>query len=170
MHDLRYCPACGTSLTRATLAGHPRLCCPDASCAWVHWDNPLPVVAALIQCVDRNGAVLLARNHAWAEGMFGLVTGFLERDESPEAAVAREVGEETNLHPLGARLIGVYPFPRKNEIIVAYHVEARGEIRLNEELAEFRLVAPAHLRAWDFGTGLAVADWLASRNAKGDSA
>ena len=40
---------------------------------------------------------------------------------------------------------------------------ASGEIALNEELAEFRLIAPEKLRPWDFGTGLAVRDWLARR-------
>jgi NADH pyrophosphatase NudC (nudix superfamily) len=55
------------------------------------------VVAAIIECVDRDGAVLLARNHAWPERMFALVTGFLEKGESPEEAVAREVKEEVNL-------------------------------------------------------------------------
>ena len=39
----------------------------------------------------------------------------------------------------------------KNEIIIGYHVQARGEIRLNEELAEYRLVRPEQLRPylWD---------------------
>ncbi|MDQ5914526.1 MAG: diphosphatase, partial [Pseudomonadota bacterium] len=53
-------------------------------------------------------------------------------------------------------------FERKNEIIIAYHVQADGEVVLNEELAEFRLIPPEKLRPWDFGTGLAVRDWLAA--------
>jgi NAD+ diphosphatase len=162
-YRLRYCPACGSPLSEFPLAGRLRQTCADLACGWVHWDNPLPVVAALIQCVDRDGAVLLARNHDWPEKQFGLVTGFLERDETPEAAVMREVKEETELDALGARLIGLYPFARKNELILAYHVEARGEVRLNEELAEYRLIAPERLQAWDYGTGLAVADWLAGQ-------
>jgi NADH pyrophosphatase NudC (nudix superfamily) len=129
-------------------------------CGHVEWGNPLPVVAAL---VELEGRIVLARNHAWAEGVFGLVTGFLEAGESPEAAVAREVAEELGLMTSGVSLIGVYPFERKNEIIIAYHVETSGEIVLNEELAEFRLIAPEKLRPWDFGTGLAVRDWLARR-------
>src|SRR6266705_2577389 len=103
---LRYCPACGLPLDTFVLAGRPRQACPDPACGWVHWDNPLPVVAALIQCEDRDGAVLLARNHAWVEGKFGLVTGFLERDESPEEAVVREVREETALECRRVSLIG----------------------------------------------------------------
>ena len=136
-----------------------RLAC-SAPCGHVEWGNPLPVVAAL---VEREGMIVLARNHAWQPGVFGLVTGFLEAGESPEAAVAREVKEELDLDASALSLIGAYPFERKNEIILAYHVQAAGEIVLNEELAECRLIAPEKLRAWDFGTGLAVRDWLARR-------
>jgi ADP-ribose pyrophosphatase YjhB (NUDIX family) len=71
----------------------------------VHWDNPTPVVAALIE-VD--GRVLLARNKTWPAKMFALVTGVLERDESPLQAVEREVAEETALATRAAALIGVY--------------------------------------------------------------
>lgn len=128
----------------------------------MHWDNPVPVVAAI---VEHEGAVVLARNKAWPEKMFGLVSGFLEKDETPEAGVAREVREELGLEPLATNLVGIYPFGRRNELIIAYHVPARGEIRLNEELADFRRIAPERLRPWDFGTGLAVRDWLARRGA-----
>ena len=48
-------------------------------------------------------------------------------------------------------------------VIIAYHVLASGEVRLNEELAECRLIAPEKLRPWDFGTGLALRDWLRGR-------
>ena len=155
----RFCPACGAGLADTWLEGRMRRAC-ASTCGFVHWDNPLPVVAAL---VEHEGAMLLARNRAWPEGKFGLVTGFLERDESPEAGVAREVGEELGLETESVSLIGVYPFTRKNEVILAYHVRAVGVIRLNEELAEVRPVSPDRLQAWDYGTGLAVADWLARR-------
>ena len=42
---------------------------------------------------------------------------------------------------------------------------AEGRIVLNEELAEVRLIEPERLKAWDFGTGFAVADWLLARAA-----
>ena len=159
MKSPRFCSACGAPLAPTPLAGRLRLAC-SASCGHVEWGNPLPVVAAL---VEREGMIVLARNHAWQPGVFGLVTGFLEAGESPEAAVAREVKEELALDASALALIGVYPFERRNEVIIAYHVQAGGEIALNEELAEFRLVAPEKMRPWDFGTGLAVRDWLAGR-------
>ncbi len=158
--DLNFCPRCASPLAERDLAGRVRRTCPDAACGYVFWDNPLPVLAGL---VERDGLVVLARNHAWPEKMFGLVTGFMERGETPEEGVAREVREELGLEALSASLIGVYPFQRKNELILAYHVVAEGEIALNEELAEFRLIPPEKLRPWDFGTGLAIRDWLAGR-------
>jgi NAD+ diphosphatase len=135
-----------------------RNACP--ACGWVHWDNPAPVVAAVI---EYDGRVLLARNAAWPPGMFALVTGFLERDETPPAAVAREVKEETNLDTRASSLIGVYDFARKNELIIAYHVVAEGEVRLSEELVDYRLIEPAKLRPWPAATGLALADWMRAR-------
>lgn len=156
----RYCPQCAGELGLREVGGLQRACC-AADCGFVQWDNPVPVVAAL---VDYGGRIVLARNHAWQEGTFGLITGFLERHEDPASAVVREVREELDLVVSALSLIGVYPFTRKNELIIAYHVFASGEIRLNEELAEFRLVAPEKLKAWDYGTGLAVRDWLASES------
>ncbi len=153
-----YCPRCATPLVKRHEAGALRLACP--ACEFVHWDNPLPVIAALI---EYEGKVLLARNRAWSNGMFGLVTGFLERDETPQACVAREVKEETGLKVESTALIGVYEFMRKNEVIMAYHAISSGTIELGEELADVRLVAPERLRPWPMGTGYAVADWLAAR-------
>ena len=157
----RYCPVCATALVeRADVeeAGRIRLTCPDGH--WTFWDNPLPVLAAV---VEYNGRILLARNAAWRENFFGLITGFLERDETPEQGVARELLEETALHADAVKLIGVYEFMRKNELIIAYHVRASGEIRLSPELVDYRLVEPEKLRPWRAGTGHAVADWLRSQ-------
>lgn len=166
MKGARFCSHCGALLEVLPLAGRLRQAC-AAGCGHVEWGNPLPVVAALVECAGR---IVLARNHTWAEGVFGLVAGFLEAGESPEEAVAREVAEELGLASAAVSLIGVYPFERKNEIIIAYHVVAVGEIVLNEELAEFRLIAPEKLRPWDFGTGLAVRDWLEKRQSSSPSA
>ncbi|MDP3539262.1 MAG: NUDIX domain-containing protein [Azonexus sp.] len=141
--------------------GLERLACIAGTCSFVLWDNPVPVVAALVEWA---GKVVLARNVAWPEKQFGLITGYLERNEAPEAAVAREVMEELGLAAHAISLIGLYPFESKNQLLIAYHVVAQGRIVLNEELVEFRLIEPERLKAWDFGTGLAVSDWLNARS------
>ncbi len=163
--EARFCLGCGTPL-RAIVAeedGGPkqRLRCP--ACGWTHWNNPTPVLAAVIECADREGRLLLARNAAWPGRMFALITGFMEAGETPEEGIAREVAEETSLEVLELKLIGVYDFQRMNQLIVAYHALARGEVRLSPELAEYRLFEPQAVRCWRAGTGYALADWLRSR-------
>ena len=156
--DYQFCPLGAQPLTSRSDGGRRRATCPSGH--WTHWDNPLPVLAALVEI---EGRILLARNAAWPEKMLGLITGFMERGETPEQGIARELKEETNLDAQGIRLIGVYDYIPKNEVIVAFHVTASGAIRLSDELAEYRLIAPEKLRPWRMGTGLAVADWMRMR-------
>jgi NADH pyrophosphatase NudC (nudix superfamily) len=161
----RFCLSCGTALAPIVApedsGPKERLRCPG--CGWTHWNNPTPVLAAVIECSDRDGRLLLARNAAWSGRMFGLVTGFMEAGETPEEGIAREVAEETSLQVQRLALIGVYDFQRMNQVIIAYHALAQGEIALSPELAEYKLFAPADVRCWRAGTGFALADWLRGR-------
>ena len=160
--ETRFCVNCATALAPIEIAEDSgpktRLRCP--SCGWTHWNNPTPVLAAVVQYQDR---ILLARNAAWTHKMYALITGFMEAGETPEEGITREVGEETSLTVESLSLIGVYEFLRMNQVIIAYHVAARGEIVLSPELVSYRLFAPATINCWPAGTGRAVADWLRSR-------
>lgn len=161
-YEARHCTHCGTALQAITLAedggDKERLRCP--ACGWTHWNNPTPVLAAIVEI---GGKVLLARNAAWPGKMFALITGFMEAGESPQEGIAREVKEETNLDVRSTTMVGAYEFLRMNQIIIAYHAQARGEIRLSPELAEYKLLAPEDVRCWPQGTGQALATWLRSR-------
>ena len=163
--EAKYCLGCGTrlALQAAVEDGGPkeRLRCP--ACGWTHWNNPVPVLAAVIECSDCEGRILLARNAAWPGRMFALITGFMEAGETPEEGITREIGEETSLAVQALNLIGVYDFQRMNQIIIAYHAVAHGEVRLSPELAEYKLMQPQDLRCWRAGTGYALADWLRAR-------
>jgi NADH pyrophosphatase NudC (nudix superfamily) len=164
-YETRYCTHCASALESrsADEDGGPkvRLRCP--ACGWTHWNNPTPVLAAVIECSDREGHLLLARNAAWPGRMFGLITGFMEAGETPQEGITREVIEETSLQVDSLSLIGVYDFQRMNQVIMAYHVLAQGPIALSPELAEYRLFSPETVRCWRAGTGYALADWLRSR-------
>ena len=162
MAGVNFCPICGQSLSLKKIEGREYQACATENCNYVFWDNPLPVVAAV---VEYQGHVLLARNRDWAQKIYGLITGFLEKGEAPEKAVLREVKEELGLEAELAGLIGIYPFFERNQLILAYHVVARGRINLGEELVEVIQVPPEKLRPWPFGTGLAVRDWLERRKA-----
>lgn len=158
----RYCPQCATPLSLLTLAedggDKERLRC--AACGYTHWNNPTPVLAAVI---EYQGKVLLAQNAAWPGKMFALITGFLEAGESPQDGMRREIMEETSLSTHALNLIGVYDFQRMNQIIVAYHAVCRGEVKLSPELVDYRLFALDAVKCWRAGTGQAMADWLRSR-------
>ena len=152
---IQFCPYCGGRLEAARA---PPLRCAAAGCDFELYDNPVPVVAAIVELPE---GVVLVREKSWPQGMFGLVTGFLERGEAPEAAVLREVREELSLDGRACELVGLYPFEAFNQLLIAYHVEAQGEIRLDaDELADHRVIPREKLKAWSFGTGLAVRDWL----------
>jgi len=156
----RFCPQCGRPLAEREESGRVRLACPDPACGFIYYDNPLPVVAAI---VEHEGNVILVRSKGWPEKLFGLVTGFLERDESPEEGVLRELREELNLEGEIVSFVGVYPFTPRNQVVIAYHIRATGKIALGEELEACKAIPPEKLRPWPMGTGLAVRDWLKAR-------
>jgi len=162
-YDYRFCPQCATPLAAIVEQedGGPkeRLRCP--ACGFTHWNNPTPVLAAIVEMPD--GRVLLARNALWPPKMFALITGFMEAGESPQAGIARELKEETNLDAQAVTLVGVYEFLRMNQIIIAFHVQATGEVRLSPELVDHRFYDLQELKCWPAGTGYALADWLRTR-------
>lgn len=158
--ELQYCPLCARPLVTRPVDGFDRQACPDPACGWVHWNNPLPVVAGL---VEHEGRVLLIQNKGWPPDWWGLVTGFLERGESPETGVLREVREELGLMAELKSLIGAYGFARQNQVIIAYHLVAQGPYAPGEELVGVKPVPVERLKPWPGATGQAVADWLAGR-------
>lgn len=143
----------------ATVDGRTRPACALDSCDFVYRDNPVPVVATIIEL---EGGVLLVRSAGWPEKMFGLVTGFLEIGETPEEGVVREVREETGLAADEVRFLGCFSFHQANQLLLGFHVRASGSLVLSDELVESRLVARERLKAWPFGTWVIVRAWLES--------
>ena len=83
-----FCARCGHE-TKIAEGGWQRKC---PSCGTSHFPRTDPVVIMLITHGDR---VLLGRSPGWPEGMYSLLAGFVEPGETLEAAVRREVFEET---------------------------------------------------------------------------
>ncbi len=99
-----FCAACGTA-SAVTLGGWQRLC---PACGSRHFPRTDPVV---IMRVTRGNAVLLGRSPGWPEGMFSCLAGFMEPGETAEAAVRREVAEETGVRVGAVRLLASQPWP-----------------------------------------------------------
>lgn len=157
---MHYCPHCKSQLELLLVDGTKRLACQHETCGFVHWDNPIPVVASLVLYQDH---YVIARHAGWPTGLFSLITGYLERNEAPEQAVVREVREELGLQGQATRHIGNYAFMKKNQLLLAYEVVASGTLAVNRELVELKHLSPAELAHYDFGplalTQAIVKDW-----------
>ena len=154
MIRMKYCPQCARPLERRKIDASDasdeveRVACSAAGCTFVHWDNPIPVVAALVQTA---AGFVLARNAKWPPGLFSIIAGFLEREESPEGAIAREAKEELGLETRALTFIGHYPFFEQNQLMLAFLVRADGVPVPNAELAEVKVLSRAELERFDFG-------------------
>jgi NAD+ diphosphatase len=157
---MKFCPQCGHPLQTRQIDGVSRLACAQQKCQYVYWNNPVPVVAAL---VEYDGKFIIARNVQWPKRIYSLISGYLEAKESPQQAVVREVKEELGLNAKLVRHIGNYAFVEKNQLILAYAVQAWGTLQTNHELADARLLTRDEFAAYDFSpltiTQQILADW-----------
>lgn len=120
----------------------------------------MSVVAVVAETPE---GVVMAHNRAWPPKMLAPITGFIEAREDPLAAAKRELKEELGLDADTAELLGIFPFPAENQLIIAFHIRVSGTMVLGDELDEARVIAPEKLKAWPFGTGLAIAEFLRRR-------
>ncbi|SMX45121.1 NAD(+) diphosphatase [Actibacterium lipolyticum] len=95
--------------------------CP--SCGGHHFPRTDPVVIMLI---THGNSVLMGRSPGWPEGMYSLLAGFVEPGEPMEAAVRREVLEETGV-PVGrVSYLASQPWPFPSSLMLGCWGEALG--------------------------------------------
>lgn len=100
----RFCSTCG-HLSDFAMGGWQRDC---PACARSHFPRTDPVVIMLITRDDR---VLVGRSPGWPEGMYSLLAGFVEPGETLEAAVRREVKEESGITVGRVSYLASQPWP-----------------------------------------------------------
>ena len=144
---MKYCSKCGSKVLTKQIDGVARFQCAKEECATIYWNNPTPVVAALVKFENR---YIIARNAKWPAGVFSLITGYLEAGEQPEVAVVREVYEELGLRGKVVSYLGHYIFPEKNQLILAFEIEADGLFALGDELAEAKHLSAPELSNYNF--------------------
>jgi len=106
-----YCARCGEK-TEVAMAGWQRDC---ASCGSHHFPRTDPVVIMLI---THGNSVLLGRSPGWPTGMFSLLAGFIEPGETIEAAVRREVFEESGIQVGQVGYLASQPWPFPSSLMV----------------------------------------------------
>jgi NAD+ diphosphatase len=115
----QFCSRCGKP-SDVTMAGWQRSC---PSCGGQHFPRTDPVVIMLI---THGNDVLLGRSPGWPERMWSLLAGFVEPGETMEAAVRREVMEETRV-PVGpVDYLASQPWAFPNSLMFGCRGEATG--------------------------------------------
>lgn len=159
----KFCPQCGSGLAEMTQEGQELHGC--TACNFVDYNNPVPVVAALI--VEDGKVVLVKRKVAPFVGRWCLPRGFLKTDENPKGAVVREAFEETGLHILLKRMLNACnPSPKNfplNQLTMFYLATVvGGAMQHGDDADEVGLFAPDALPDICFGTDTRIiADWFA---------
>ncbi|HZS85848.1 MAG TPA: NAD(+) diphosphatase [Stellaceae bacterium] len=115
----RFCGVCGAA-TESIDAGHVRRCT-NAACGAQHFPRTDPAVIMLVTDGER---ALLGRQRAWPKGQHSTLAGFVEPGESLEAAVAREVFEETGIRVGEVRYHSSQPWPFPSSIMLGFTAQA----------------------------------------------
>jgi len=76
--------------------------------------------AVIVTIVDADDRILLGANREWTPRRYSLLAGFVEPGESFEAAVVREVYEESGARVVDPRYIGSQPWPFPASIMVGF--------------------------------------------------
>jgi ADP-ribose pyrophosphatase YjhB (NUDIX family) len=90
--EFQFCPYCGRSLKKTSIAKKRRLFCDH--CQWTHYRNPTVGVAVIL--MDKNELLLVKRTGSFADH-WCIPCGHVEWDEDIRSAAGREFKEETGL-------------------------------------------------------------------------
>ena len=106
----RFCAKCGAPSVMSE-GGWQRDC---PTCDAKHFPRTDPVVIMLI---TSGNSVLMGRSPFWPDGMYSLLAGFVEPGETIEAAVRREVLEESGVNVGEVRYLASQPWPFPNSLM-----------------------------------------------------
>lgn len=150
----RFCGACGAA-TVCEPRERARTC---PACGLSQFPRLAP---AIIVAVERGDEILLGRSAHFPPGIYSVLAGFVEPGESVEAAVRREVFEESGIEVAGARYFGSQPWPFPHSLMLGFQADfSGGEIRLGDAELE-----DAGWFRWDelprlFPGNVSIAQWL----------
>ncbi len=113
---------------------------------------PRTDAAVIMGVTDHDDRMLLGSNAMWAANRFSVLAGFVEPGESLEAAVIREVFEESGLRVVDPVYLGSQPWPFPASLMVGFRARlAPGESAEpkadGEEILELRWFSREELTA-----------------------
>ena len=145
--EFRFCPVCAGELRSHVIkSGEPsRLVC--SSCAFVFYQDPKLAACSVVEVEDK--VVLLQRGIEPQKGLWVLPGGFVDRGEEVQAAAMRETEEECGIKTRIKELLGVYSYPGRLVVVVAFVSEyLSGRLSARDESMDMKLVSPDRI-PWD---------------------
>lgn len=117
-----HCPRCGER-TEIEQGGWVRRCPADDS---QHFPRTDPAI--IVSVIDEDDRLLLGRNSAWPASRYSTLAGFVEPGESLEAAVLREIEEESGVIVHSPRYLGSQPWPFPASLMIGFTAEASDSV------------------------------------------
>lgn len=137
------------------LTGEPAL--PDQA-GWVRIDQstgeslfPRTDAAVIALITDADDRIVLGSNALWESHRYSLLAGFVEPGESLEAAVVREVWEESGLVVRNPVYVGSQPWPFPASLMVGFTAELDPDVAMDlrpdgTEIIDLRWFSRGELR------------------------
>jgi len=110
----QHCPACG-SITIMQQGGWSRLCVSEDRQLFPRTDS-----AVIVSIVDDQERILLGTQGSWDQNRWSILAGFVEAAESLEAAVVREMLEESGLLVCNPVYLGSQSWPYPYSLMLGF--------------------------------------------------
>ena len=144
---MKFCSACGSSVTQTIPVGdnRPRFVCPE--CDTIHYQNPKMVVGTLPVWEDK---VLLCKRAIEPQyGKWTLPAGFMENHESTQEGALRETFEEAGARVEISHLFTLYNLPYISQVYLMFRARLLDlEFAAGPESLEVALFTEAEI-PWD---------------------
>jgi NAD+ diphosphatase len=112
--ESRFCGSCGHENIDSDKE-YARLC---PACGRLEFPRISPAIITLV--TNERGEILLAHNKNFKNGVYSLIAGFVEAGETLEAAVRREVREETSINIEDIQYAASQPWPFPNSLMLGF--------------------------------------------------
>lgn len=120
LRDAPFCPVCGEHADIVS-SGWSRRC---PRCKREHFPRTDPAVIVAVGSRKHPDRLLLGSNALWAAERYSCFAGFAEAGESLEAAVVREVKEESGIDVVDVRYRGSQAWPYPRSLMVGFLANA----------------------------------------------
>ena len=135
----------------------------NTACTLCSFENPKLTVTAII--IKNNELMVAKRNEEPFKGQWDFIGGYVQKNETPEQALQREIKEELNVNSrltrvgafTGTASYQEYDFPI---LSLAYLAELEGDITLSEENSEISWVPISKLKTIAFDSNQQILNYL----------